>query len=588
MRRWFRDRGDYNQSSTIITIDYLQDHSTSYMTGLSNTGVWKTHVVGDTRKNMVQKTRPKPSSLRTSTNITTDHLTVTGPNNDLYNDKREVLLESPCTRTRPRLNEYMTDVRSQKTRIKRNITSNVVARNEVYLCEQLKELGLGVGSRLAIVLKLSKIPELEITKTPDDGTSRYTEYPDLLPPSEANNRNNIVLITEEDYNIDLAENYQSIRNKYDYNYFIENTNELVDIRTKKKQQNLVKRKKTRKKGKTITFRYSDYIQWDCVIFTEIRGIENNSLVLGIKKHSAKSIVNGNHRDLDLCLAAFGNAFNIPEKNLEIINTNYGEWGFQSYSLFNISPSILNFCYWEIDKELTDFTHGEKKTISRTDAYRELLTRNIKSGRYDGNPNLQNAEKIAAQDKKIRDSKESPEKLSDTPDLYDYNAWRCNKYIKTEDDRWAPCNTLNHETLYHCDKCGKGRKSPPLKRINLRFSLRTHVHQQLGRTPEPTIEELRESGIDPESVVEDVKIVPIKQLLEENEGGGEKKEGNVMQQYKRRAAALAAGLTQRGHGYKKTRKRKKRKRKTRRKRKKRTKKKTRIKRLQKKRRHKTRK
>ena len=55
MRRWFRDRGDYNQSSSIITIDYLQDHSTSYMPGLSNTGVWKTHVVGDTRNNMVQK-----------------------------------------------------------------------------------------------------------------------------------------------------------------------------------------------------------------------------------------------------------------------------------------------------------------------------------------------------------------------------------------------------------------------------------------------------------------------------------------------------------------------------------------------------
>ena len=63
--------------------------------------------------------------------------------NDLYNDKREVLLESPCTRTRPRLNEYMTDVRSQKTRIKRNITSNVVARNErlslnmYFLCKNM-------------------------------------------------------------------------------------------------------------------------------------------------------------------------------------------------------------------------------------------------------------------------------------------------------------------------------------------------------------------------------------------------------------------------------------------------------------------
>ena len=116
-------------------------------------------------------------------------------------------------------------------------------------------------------------------------------------------------------------------------------------------------------------------------------------------------------------------------------------------------------------------------------------------------------------------------------------------------------------MWYCDKCGKYRGSPPLKSINLRFSLRTSAN---APPPKPTIEELRESGIDPESVVKDVEIVPIKQLLEENEGGGEKKEGNAMQQYKRRAAALAAGLMQRGHGYKKTRKRKKRKRKTRRK------------------------
>ena len=50
----------------------------------------------------------------------------------------------------------MTDVRSRETRSMRNITSNDIARNEIFLCEQLKKLGLGVGSRLAIVLKLSK------------------------------------------------------------------------------------------------------------------------------------------------------------------------------------------------------------------------------------------------------------------------------------------------------------------------------------------------------------------------------------------------------------------------------------------------
>ena len=515
MDMWFSDRNIFPGQSTIIKIDYLSEDfdDTRYVSGLNSARGWRNNS-DKSIKNMIQNnSKRRPTSLRSSTNITTDYVSIRGDNSMRFPDTHPVLLESPCTRTRPRLNEYMTDVRSKEIRIKRNITSNVVARNEIYLCEQLKKLGLGVGSRLAIVLKLSNIPELEVGfENPG-----YMGYADILPPEEANNRDNIIL-TEKD-EIRLVENYSSIKNKYNYKYFIEKTNELIDIRNKRRNQPQIKkskRKKTRKKTKGFAFRYSDYVQWDCVIFTEIRGIENNALVLGIKK-SHRNFIKGNESEFMLSLGSFLNKeYDIPNRNVRKFKyTNYGDLGYQSHSLFNIPPSILNYCYWDIDEKLVNFS-CEEKPISRKDAHNRVLSRNIKSKKYAGDPKLQNAKKIADYDKAVRDEIRPVEDLLVNPDLYDYDAWRCNKYIEEDNGIWVPCNNINYNDEYEsrCAKCGSDYDMDPVKvraRSQALRSLRTPAYTP----PRPTIEELIASGIDPESVVHNPQIAPIRELLEED-------------------------------------------------------------------------
>ena len=433
---WFRDHNIFPGQSTIIKIDYLSENfnNTHYVPGLIDTGEWRDST-DKSIKNMIQNnSKRRPTSLRSSTNIATDYVSMRGDNSRRFPDTNLVLLESPCTRTRPRLNEYMTDVRSKEIRIKRNITSNVIARNEIYLCEQLKKLGLGVGSRLAIVLKLSDIPELEVREQ----YSRYMDYADILPPEEANNRNNIIL-TEND---ELVENYSSIKNKYNYKWFIKKTKELIDIRnTERLKQNQIKkkskRKKTRKKTKGSEFSYSDYVQWDCVIFTEIRGIENNALVLGIKK-SHRTFIKGNESEFNLCIESLINKeYDIPNRNVNTFKyTNYGDLGYQSHSLFNIPLSILNYCYWDIDEKLVNFS-SEEKPISREDAHNRVLSRNIKSPKYAGDPKLQNAKKIADHDKAVREAKGLVEDLRVNPNIYDYiddHPWR-EEYLAAE-NRWG--------------------------------------------------------------------------------------------------------------------------------------------------------
>ena len=417
-------------------------------------------------------------------------------------------MESPCSRTRPRLNEYMTDVRSRETRSMRNITSNDIARNEIFLCEQLKKLGLGVGSRLAIVLKLSEIP-------PQEELESDSSSPDLLSSSIANNRSDIVFTDKDRFPIlgetTLGENYLSIIDKYDFTYFTGKSRELVEIRNKKKSQALRQTRKKRRtksrKNKTITFRYRDYPQWDCVIFTEIRGIENNALVLGIKSSNnyRENIIEGHEKNLQLCFKALINEFNIPQRNLNyFMYTNYGDIGFQSHSLFNIDPEILNFCYWDIDSKLTDsFVDGEKN-INRSKVYKDLLDRNIKSRRYKGDPELQNIELSANRDRMVRETNQPVEQLSKAPDLFDYEVWKCNKFIKNDDDRWEPCNAINHEEEEDCYKCGQDKWSPPIRKSTdiatpPRISLRTSAARR-SNTMKPTLEELKQSGIDLSTVV----------------------------------------------------------------------------------------
>ena len=521
MDGWFRDHNIFPGQSTIIKIDYLSENfnNTHYVPGLRSTGEWRNNS-DESIKNMIQNnSKKRPTSLRSSTNIATDYVSMRGDNNRRFPDTNQVLLESPCTRTRPRLNEYMTDVRSKEIRIKRNITSNVIARNEIYLCEQLKKLGLGVGSRLAIVLKLSDIPELEVGKK----KSRYMGYANILRPEEANNRDNIILRE----NNKLVENYSSIKNKYNYKYFIEKTNKLIDKRNAERLKRSRKKNKRTRKKKGIAFSYSDYVQWDCVIFTEIRGIENNALVLGIKK-SHRNFIKGNESEFKLSLGSLLNKeYDIHNRNVKKFKyTNYGDLGYQSHSLFNIPPSILNYCYWDIDEKLVSFS-SEEKSISREDAHNRVLSRNIKSKRYVGDPKLQNAKKNAEHDKVVREVEKGPiEDLRVNPDLYDYDAWRCNKYIEEDDGTWVPCNNINYNDEYEsqCAKCELDFNVSPVKtqsRSQTARSLRTPIYIP---PPRPTIRELITSGIDPESIVSNPQIAPIRELLEEDllTAGGYKK------------------------------------------------------------------
>ena len=500
MRRWFNDISTRSGYSNVISINYLPEtHTIRRLDGLKRD--IKKHY-SDQLSLMINNDENihRPSALRTSTNITTDRVSVRGPNSHLYNDSREVLLESPCTRTRPRLNEYMTDVRSQKIRIKRNITSNVTARNEIYLCDQLKKIGITVGSRIAIVLKLS-------------GSQ---ESPELMDSSIANKRDDIIFTSREDGKINLVENYESIRNKYSYNYFIKNLNELIQKRNKIRNQTQRRRKKksTRKKGQR--FSYRDYVQWDCVIFTELRGIENNALVLGLNKFS-KEFIKGTKEELNICLNAILKKYNIPNSSNIPKNTEYGNIGRQSESLYNMPPSILNYCYWYIDNVLTDTFTQQDKTIERRDAYKEVLSRNYRSRLYTGDSNIPNSFKAAEKDKEVRERKEFvPEDLSHQPDLYDFEAWKCNKYLKQEDGTWIPCNAINYYQEENCHKCNKYIWESPFitEEAKSYYSLRSSLRgsPEINFT-EPTLEELKESGIDPDSIINEVQIYPIRELLQ---------------------------------------------------------------------------
>merc|ERR1712166_1662820 len=60
--------------------------------------------------------------------------------------------DNPCSSSRPRLNEYIDDIRSLQNRKMRNITSNLTGKKENEICEMLASLGLAVGSKLAIVI----------------------------------------------------------------------------------------------------------------------------------------------------------------------------------------------------------------------------------------------------------------------------------------------------------------------------------------------------------------------------------------------------------------------------------------------------
>ena len=103
---------------------------------------------------------------------------------------------------------------------------------------------------------------------------------------------------------------------------------------------------------------------------------------------------------------------------------------------------------------------------------------------------------------VRETNQPVEQLSKVPDLFDYEVWRCNKFIKNDDGRWVPCNAVNREEEEDCYKCGQDKWSPPIRKstdMPPRISLRTTAARR-STYMKPTLEELKESGIDLSTVV----------------------------------------------------------------------------------------
>ena len=82
MMKWFNDTNMRAIGKTIIKIGYLEpktsrDGDSLYIPGLNNAGSWRGSNI--TQK-MIHRNNPRPSSLRSSTNIATDYVSIKGEN----------------------------------------------------------------------------------------------------------------------------------------------------------------------------------------------------------------------------------------------------------------------------------------------------------------------------------------------------------------------------------------------------------------------------------------------------------------------------------------------------------------------------
>jgi hypothetical protein len=275
-------------------------------------------------------------SLRTSTNVGQEHSWKRSPTKDDRGMTYFVpeYYDNPCSSSRPRLNEYIDDIRSLQNRKMRNITSNSAGKKENEICEILASLGLSVGSKLAIVIPFHNVTETISNIIPSKFSFVSPTFEEVIESSNI----------EKLYELLKPEN-RSIVNK-----------------------------------------------WAIIMLTEIRGIEKRQLSIGIPLFSFGFLKNSYYDDYGKPLKYFTtnekyaidhfySQIGIEYSFENIPDTPYGKSGKISTSMTNMPLRVLSHAFWLPDKKLIERMKMGEKTESRKSLYNKLLKLNKSSKHF---------------------------------------------------------------------------------------------------------------------------------------------------------------------------------------------------------------
>ena len=241
-------------------------------------------------------------------------------------------LNNHCSVSRPRLKEYLDDIRAIKNRKYRNITSNKIGVKENKMCELLASIGLSVGSKIAIVI-------------PNYG--------------ETEKISNII-------------SHKFIKSAY-YHHKIVETSKIINLSKILKNENIRD-------------------SWSIILLTNIRGIEKNMLSIGTPllyfsfmsnyyqdNHGEK--INFLEKNEKKSIDNFYRKFNIKYSYKNESNAFYGKSGKISESITNMPFSILTHAFWNPDQDLIKIMKKKEKIIPRIKLYNTLLKINKSSKHY---------------------------------------------------------------------------------------------------------------------------------------------------------------------------------------------------------------
>lgn len=300
------------------------------------------------------------TNLRSSTNIGSQNLNI--PRGYAINSWKgrhrvyeNVLKQNPCYNKRPKLNEIINDHRAVINRTKRNITSNIEAKNEVELCNTLAKIGLGVGSRLIYVIGDGHN---------SNNTHNYSRNP-IIATSVCCSKDDKLTLTS-DYLDKLEKNI--LPHEYDYRYFLKMISELSKISDYKGYIN------SGFYSKDESIKDEQFYDYNYVMLTEIVNIENNLITLKIPYYvvkSEKNSFNNLSNEVFDDFVALSTLYNLRESFSQEKKSIFGEKGRVTESIINVHPAILNNCYWNINEDLIKLFRDGEKNITRREAFKKM-------------------------------------------------------------------------------------------------------------------------------------------------------------------------------------------------------------------------
>ena len=275
-------------------------------------------------------------SLRASTNVTQEISWKKSPTKDDWGMTYFVpeYYDNPCSSSRPRLNEYIDDIRSLQNRKMRNITSNSTGKKENEICEILASLGLTVGSKLAIVIPFHNVTDTISNIIPSKFSFGSTTFEEVIESS--------------------------------------NIEELYEL-LKPENPSIVKK-------------------WAIIMLTEIRGTEKKQLSIGIPLFSFGFFKNSYYDDYGkpikyfttnekYAIDHFYSQIGIEYSSENRPDTPYGKSGKISTSMSNIPLRVLSHAFWVPDEKLIERMKTGEKTESRISLYNKLLRLNKSSKHF---------------------------------------------------------------------------------------------------------------------------------------------------------------------------------------------------------------